>query len=338
MTDTIIKPLPYTFRNKDIDYTEAIRRELDNCLTETDLGIGRRVAGKVRDTYDLGDRLLLVTTDRQSAFDRILASIPLKGQALNLTSAWWFEQTRNIIDNHVLAVPDPNAVVARKCEVFPIEIVVRGYITGTTSTSLWVNYNNGVRNYCGNHLPDGLKKNAILERAILTPTTKHEAHDRPVSPDEIISEGYLSAADWGAVSGYALELFAYGQQVAREHGLILVDTKYEFGRDSAGNILLIDEIHTPDSSRYWIAETYAERFAGGVEPDNIDKEFLRLWFAENCDPYHDPTLPPAPDDLRIELSRRYILLYELITGEAFPFPETGQSIQQRIEQNLEAHL
>ncbi|UCH62585.1 MAG: phosphoribosylaminoimidazolesuccinocarboxamide synthase [Fidelibacterota bacterium] len=338
MTNTTINPLPYPFLQEDFDYTAAIRRELDNCLTETDLGIGTRVAGKVRDTYDLGDRLVLITTDRQSAFDRVLASIPFKGQALNVTSAWWFEQTKDIVDNHVIRIPDPNVLVARKCQVFPIEMVVRGYITGTTSTSLWMHYNNGVRNYCGNPLPDGLEKNAVLEQPILTPTTKHEEHDRPISPDEIISEGWLSREDWEAASAYALELFAFGQQVAREHGLILVDTKYEFGKDAAGDILLIDEIHTPDSSRYWIAEGYEERFARGEEPDNIDKEFLRLWFAENCDPYNDPTLPPAPDALRIELSRRYILLYELITGEAFQFPAAGQPVPERIRDSLAAGL
>ncbi|MFB0516877.1 MAG: phosphoribosylaminoimidazolesuccinocarboxamide synthase [Candidatus Neomarinimicrobiota bacterium] len=315
-----------------------IRGELDNCLTETDLGIGTRIAGKVRDTYDLGDRLILVTTDRQSAFDRILAAIPFKGQALNLTSAWWFQQTKAIIHNHVIQVPDPNITVASKCRVFPIEFVVRGYITGTTSTSLWTHYQRGIRNYCGNPLPDGLRKNERLERPILTPTTKSEEHDRPISPDEIISEGWLSKADWEATRAAALELFSFGQRTARQHGLILVDTKYEFGKDAEGNLLLIDEIHTPDSSRYWIAEGYQERFAEGEEPDNIDKEFLRLWFVEHCDPYHDATLPPAPDELRIELSRRYILLYEMITGEAFPFPEGGQSIQQRIRNNLAAYF
>jgi phosphoribosylaminoimidazole-succinocarboxamide synthase len=172
---------------------------------------------------------------------------------------------------------------------------------------------------------------------LYAPTTKHEEHDRPLSPDEIISGEWLSRADWEAASTHALELFAFGQQVAREHGLILVDTKYEFGKDAAGNILLIDEIHTPDSSRYWLAEGYEERFASGEEPDNIDKEFLRLWFAEHCDPYNDPTLPPAPDALRIELSRRYILLYELITGEAFQFPEAGQPVQERIRDSLAAY-
>ncbi len=338
MTATDITPIAYPFLRQDVDYTGTIRGELDNCLTETDLGIGTRMAGKVRDTYDLGERLVLITTDRQSAFDRVLAAIPFKGQALNLASAWWFDQTENIVANHVVEVPDPNVTVAKKCRVLPIEFVVRGYITGTTSTALWTHYRNGSRNYCGNPLPEGLRKNERLEKPILTPTTKSDEHDRPVSPDEILSEGWLPGEDWEAARDVALRLFTFGQKVAREHGLILVDTKYEFGKDADGNILLIDEIHTPDSSRYWIAGNYEERFAEGQEPENIDKEFLRLWFAENCDPYNDATLPPAPDELRVELSRRYILLYEMITGEGFRFPEAGLPVQERIGRNLAGYL
>ena len=334
MTVLSTSPLEYTFLEDRIDYTGRIRRELDNCLTETKYGVGTHYVGKVRDTYRLDDHLLLITTDRQSAFDRVLAAIPFKGQALNLTSGWWFDKTADIVANHVVELPDPNVTVGRRCEVFPIEFVVRGYITGTTSTALWTNYNNGVRNYCGNILPEGLKKNQQLAEALLTPTTKSEEHDRPISPDEIVAEDWMSAEDWDAASSIALQLFAFGQQVAAERDLILVDTKYEFGRDEGGNILLIDEIHTPDSSRYWIAGSYEERMAQGDEPDNIDKEFLRLWFADNCDPYNDPDLPPAPEDLRIELSRRYILLYEMITGQAFPFPEEGESIHERMRRNL----
>jgi phosphoribosylaminoimidazole-succinocarboxamide synthase len=338
MTNTTIRPVDVPFLQSEIDYTESIRRELDNCLIDSDLQAGTKITGKVRDTYDLGDRLLLITTDRQSAFDRVLAAIPLKGQALNLTSAWWFEQTAGIVANHVLGIPDPNVTVARKCRVFPIEFVVRGYITGTTSTALWTHYRDGAREYCGNILPDGLRKNEQLEKPILTPTTKSEEHDRPISPNEIISEGWMSAGDWEATSAIALELFSFGQKVALEHGLILVDTKYELGQDSDGNMLLIDEIHTPDSSRYWLAGRYEERLARGEEPDNIDKEFLRLWFAEHCDPYNDPTLPPAPEELRVELSRRYILLYEMITGKPFALPEEVHSVQDRIRQNLNAYL
>ena len=315
-------------------YKGRIKAELNNTLTETSLSGRSKKTGKVRDQYDLGDQVALITTDRQSAFDRVLASIPFKGQVLNLTSAWWFSQTKHIIPNQVISVPDPNVTLAKKCEVFPIEFVVRGYITGSTSTSLWTVYNNGDREYCGNILSEGLKKNQKLEANMLTPTTKEEHHDRPIAPPEIVSEGWMSQEDWDYCSQKALALFAFGQQKAAEHGLILVDTKYEMGRDTDGTICLIDEIHTPDSSRYWIAETYDERMSAGQEPQNIDKEFLRLWFVDNCDPYKDKTLPDAPDELVAELSSRYIYLYETITGKVFPFPDTGKPVQERINENL----
>ena len=315
-------------------YKGRIKAELNNTLTETSLSGKSKKTGKVRDQYDLDDQVALITTDRQSAFDRVLASIPFKGQVLNLTSAWWFSQTKHIIPNQVISVPDPNVTLAKKCEVFSIEFVVRGYITGSTSTSLWTVYNNGDREYCGNILSEGLKKNQKLEANMLTPTTKEEHHDRPIAPPDIVSEGWMTQEDWDYCSQKALALFAFGQQKAAEHGLILVDTKYEMGRDTDGTIRLIDEIHTPDSSRYWIAETYDERMSAGQEPQNIDKEFLRLWFVDNCDPYNDKTLPDAPDELVAELSSRYIYLYETITGKAFPFPDTGKPIQERINENL----
>jgi phosphoribosylaminoimidazole-succinocarboxamide synthase len=315
-------------------YKGRIKAELNNTLTETSLSGRSKKTGKVRDQYDLGDQVALITTDRQSAFDRVLASIPFKGQVLNLTSAWWFSQTKHIIPNQVISVPDPNVTLAKKCEVFSIEFVVRGYITGSTSTSLWTVYNNGDREYCGNILSEGLKKNQKLEANMLTPTTKEEHHDRPIAPPEIVSEGWMSQEDWDYCSQKALALFAFGQQKAAEHGLILVDTKYEMGRDTDGSICLIDEIHTPDSSRYWIAETYDERMSAGQEPQNIDKEFLRLWFVDNCDPYKDKALPDAPDELVAELSSRYIYLYETITGNVFPFPDTGKPVQERINENL----
>jgi phosphoribosylaminoimidazole-succinocarboxamide synthase len=288
----------------------------------------------VRDQYDLGNKVALITTDRQSAFDRVLASVPFKGQVLNLTSAWWFEQTKDIIPNHVIDVPDPNVTLAKICDVFPIEFVVRGYITGSTSTALWTVYNNGDREYCGNTLPEGLVKNQKLVANMLTPTTKEEHHDRPIAPDEIVSEGWMTKEDWDYCSYKAQELFAFGQKKAAENGMILVDTKYEMGRDADGTIRLIDEIHTPDSSRYWIAETYDERMAVGENPQNIDKEFLRLWFVDNCDPYNDETLPDAPEELVTELSCRYIYLYETITGAAFPFPSVGKPVLERINENL----
>lgn len=315
-------------------YKERIKAELNNTLTETTLERGEKRTGKVRDQYALGDKIALITTDRQSAFDRVLASIPFKGQVLNLTSAWWFEQTKDIIPNQVINIPDPNITLAKNCEVFPIEFVVRGYITGSTSTSLWTVYNNGDREYCGNILSEGLVKNQKLDSNMLTPTTKEEHHDRPIAPNDIVREGWMTQTDWEYCSQKALELFEYGQKKAAENGMILVDTKYEMGKDENGEIVLIDEIHTPDSSRYWIAETYNERMASKNEPQNIDKEFLRLWFVDNCDPYNDEVLPAAPEDLIVELSSRYIYLYETITGQLFPFPETGESVIDRINKNL----
>jgi phosphoribosylaminoimidazole-succinocarboxamide synthase len=315
-------------------YRDRIKAELKNTLTETLLKSGLKRKGKVRDQYELDDKIVLITTDRQSAFDRVLASIPFKGQVLNLTSAWWFEQTKHIINNQVIKIPDPNVTLAKKCEVFPIEFVVRGYITGSTSTSLWTVYKNGDREYCGNPLPEGLLKNEKLKQNMLTPTTKEEDHDRPIAPAEIVSEGWMTKKDWEYCSKKALELFSFGQKKAAENGLILVDTKYEMGKDSNGNIVLIDEIHTPDSSRYWVAESYTERLSNGQEPQNIDKEFLRLWFVDNCNPYDDKILPDAPDELVIELSSRYIYLYETITGGIFPFPDSGKSINERINNNL----
>ena len=319
-------------------YKESIKGSLDNTLTNTELVAKSKKTGKVRDQYDLGEKLALITTDRQSAFDRVLASIPFKGQVLNLTSAWWFDQTKDIIQNHVLSIPDPNVTIAKKCDVFPIEFVVRGYITGSTSTSLWTVYNNGDREYCGNALPEGLKKNQKLDENMITPTTKDENHDMPISPEAIVNDGWMTSEDWNFCSEKAMQLFDFGQRTALENGMILVDTKYEMGKDSEGNIVLIDEIHTPDSSRYWIADTYQERIENDKEPQNIDKEFLRLWFVDNCDPYNDETLPDAPKDLVVELSKRYIYLYETITGKSFPFPDENIPVNERIKNNLKDQL
>ena len=316
-----------------INYEEKIKSSLNNTITESKITTGKKLTGKVRDQYDIDDKIILLTTDRQSAFDRILASIPFKGQVLNQTSAWWFEQTKQIIPNHVINIPDPNVTLAKKCEVFPIEFVVRGYITGSTSTSLWTVYKNGDREYCGNSLEEGMKKNQKLTNNMLTPTTKEKDHDRPISPKDIIKEGWMSQKHWDYCSKKALELFSFGQRVANSNGLILVDTKYEMGINKDGEIVLIDEIHTPDSSRYWIKESYNERLKSNLEPQNIDKEFLRLWFVDNCDPYNDSTLPDAPEDLIVELSKRYIYLYETITGEKFTFPN-NEPIHNRINNNL----
>ena len=284
-----------------------------------------RQVGKVRDRYDLGpSRLALVTTDRQSGFDRNLALVPYKGRVLNLISAYWFELTSDVIPNHLLSVPHPNVSIVRKCTPFPIEFVVRSYMTGSTSTSIWKNYQGGIRRYCGHDLPDGMTKNQRLEYTMLTPTTKDEEHDRPISEAEIISEGWMTQEDFDVCARASLAVFAKGQEIAIQRGLILVDTKYEFGRDVVdGTIRLIDEVNTPDSSRYWIASTYESRISDGLEPENIDKEFLRLWFRDNCDPYNDEVLPEAPRDLVIELARRYVVLYETITGRVFDFGNDG---------------
>ncbi|MFA5075864.1 MAG: phosphoribosylaminoimidazolesuccinocarboxamide synthase [Patescibacteria group bacterium] len=318
---------------------ELIKASLKNCLTETDLSwLGSKRRGKVRDTYDLGDKLVLVTTDRQSAFDRILASVPFKGQVLNLTSAWWFEQTRDIVPNHVFAVPDPNVTVGKKCQIFPVEFVIRGYLTGVTSTAVWTAYGKGERQFCGNVLPDGLKKNQKFDQPLITPTTKSDEHDRKISSAEIISEGLMSQEDWDKAADYTRQLFARGQELAAKAGLILVDTKYEFGKTSDGQIILVDEIHTPDSSRWWVLNSYEERVKAGQEPEYFDKEFLRLWFREHCDPYKDEVLPEAPDDLVIELSYRYIDIYEKLTGQNFEFPIAGLDTNQRLEQNLRKYF
>ena len=316
-----------------INYEHEIKSSLNNTITETKIKTGKKLTGKVRDQYDIGEKIILLTTDRQSAFDRVLASIPFKGQVLNQTSAWWFEKTKEIIPNHVIDIPDPNITLAKKCKVFPIEFVVRGYITGSTSTSLWTVYKNGDREYCGNFLEEGMKKNQKLTNNMLTPTTKEKDHDRPISPEDIVKEGWMSQKHWDYCSKKALELFSFGQKLADSNGLILVDTKYEMGIDNNGEIVLIDEIHTPDSSRYWIKESYHERLKNNLEPENIEKEFLRLWFVDNCDPYNDVNLPDAPDDLIIELSKRYIYLFETITGKKFTFPN-HEPIQNRLNNNL----
>ena len=316
------------------DYTKNIQRALSQCLTETDLKMGKKYQGKVRDIYDIGDALMLITTDRQSAFDKVLASVPYKGQVLNLISAWWFEKTRHILPNHVISIPDPNVMLAKKCKVFPVEFVVRGYITGTTNTSLWTQYKNGVRDYCGHTFPEGYRKNQKLPCAVITPTTKDIFHDRPITPEAIILEKLMTEEEWDIASTAALRLFEFGVETAKHHGLILVDTKYEMGRDALGNIILVDEIHTPDSSRYWLEAGYEQRFADEQEPESIDKEFLRLWFAKNCDPYLDEILPQAPEDLVVSLSSRYIQLYEMITGIPFPFPNEQYSVLERIKHNI----
>jgi phosphoribosylaminoimidazole-succinocarboxamide synthase len=297
--------------------------------------LGPKITGKVRDIYDQGDRLVLITTDRHSSFDRIIAHIPWKGQVLNQTSAHWFELTRDIVPNHVLAIPDPNVTIARKCRMVPIEAVVRGYLTGVTDTAAWTRYCQGERTFGGIVLPDGMRKNQRLPQPIFDPTTKEAAHDRALSPQQMIAEGFITQALFERVRAAALALFARGQELSARNGLVLVDTKYEFGTDANGALVLIDEVHTPDSSRYWQLDSYPARFAAGEEPHYFDKEFLRLWFRDHCDPYRDATLPPAPPELVDELSRRYVAMYEQITGTKLAYGETP--ILPRIERNLRAY-
>lgn len=325
--------------------TYVAKLQPSECLTATslpaDAGLPpfRQVEGKVRDVYVLEDKVVLVATDRQSAFDRQLAAVPFKSRVLTLTSVWWFNQTRHIVANHLLSSPHPSAMVCAKCDVFAVEFVVRGYLTGSTSTSMWTNYAAGVRDYCGHQLPEGLTQHQKLPANLVTPTTKDE-HDELISGAEIVKSGRMTQQQWAFCEQKALELFAFGQQEAAKRGLILVDTKYEFGVDAEGQIRLVDEVHTPDSSRYWLAHSFESRMAAGEAPENIDKEFLRLWFREHCDPYKDAELPAAPTELVQELARRYILLYELITGDRFEFPAraAGVSPLDELVQSLTAAL
>ncbi|KAF4318678.1 hypothetical protein BBO99_00007149 [Phytophthora kernoviae] len=329
-TGTIMNPVVVEAEARTQSYLPQINDASTSIITSLDAIIKelpsfRQIKGKVRDVYVFEDRVLLVSTDRQSAFDRALASVPFKGRVLTLTSVWWFEQTKHIVANHLLGVPHPSAMLCKKCTVFPVEFVVRGYITGSTSTSMWTNYKNGSRDFCGHKLQDGYVQHQKLPQNLVTPTTKDDEHDELISGLEIVSQGRMTQEQWDYCEKKTLELFAFGQEQAAKRGLILVDTKYEFGIDDAtGEIMLIDEIHTPDSSRFWLAASYEERMAAGQSPENIDKEFLRLWFKDHCDPYKDEVLPEAPKELVSELSRRYILLYELITGSKFEFPSADE--------------
>ena len=295
--------------------------------------------GKVRDVYDLGQTLLFVASDRYSAFDRNLALIPQKGALLTSISRWWFEQTAHIVPNHILAYPDLNVAWGKKYKVIPLEMIVRGYITGVTNTSLWHTYSEGRREYGTFSLPDGLHKNAQLPSPVLTPTTKFEAHDRNLTPDEAVSEGLLDKTTWDKLQQISLRLFDFGQQTASQNGLILVDTKYEFGLDEDGHIVLIDEIHTPDSSRYWRADTYESNLAAGDEPDNYDKEYLRLWYKARFDPYAEGEAPQVPAAAALELSHRYEYVYRQLTGHDFkPVTAPTAEVLQRIDANVREAL
>ncbi len=292
--------------------------------------------GKVRDSYDLADgRRIMVATDRQSAFDKVLAAVPFKGQVLTETACFWFDATRDIVANHLLEHPDPNVMLVRRLTMLPVEIVVRDYLTGSTSTSIWPMYEAGRRHLYGIAFPEGLRKNQKLPETILTPTTKAAAgdHDAPISPAEIVERGLLTAAQWEQIAATSLALFARGRDLARQNGLILVDTKYEFGVDAAGRITLADEIHTPDSSRYWQRDSYAARLSAGAEPESLDKDFLRLWIRERCDPYREP-IPEIPAATLIDFGLRYIALYETVTGKAFEPPAADRPVRERIRAAL----
>jgi phosphoribosylaminoimidazole-succinocarboxamide synthase len=312
----------------------TLRAALPNCLAETYFpGLGEKYEGKVRDNYSRGGRRFIVVTDRISAFDRVLGTVPFKGQVLNRLAGWWFQRTKEAAPNHMLSLPDPNVLECVECTPVLVEMVVRAYATGTTSTSLWTHYERGVRVFCGHRLPEGLKKHEKLPEPIVTPTTKAPKgeHDVSGSREEILATGKVTAVDFDEAATIAMRLFAAGQKICAERGLILVDTKYEFGRTPDGKLVVIDEIHTPDSSRFWKAATYDERFRAGQDPDPLDKDFVRRWYiSQGYKGDGDP--PPMSDDVRVGAADRYIAAYELVTGEPF-VPNTDPPLA-RIAKNL----
>lgn len=314
---------------------------LANCLTDATFDeLPNHTSGKVRESYDLPDgRRVMIATDRQSAFDVVLAAVPYKGQVLNQTATFWFAETEDICPNHIIDVPDPNVVIGKRLDMLPIEMVVRDYMTGSTDTSIWPMYDRGERVMYGVTFPDGLVKNQKLPQTILTPTTKGAVgeHDRPITPAEIVEQGLLTQAQWDELADLSLAVFGRGREIAAKNGLVLVDTKYEFGVDEDGRITLADEIHTPDSSRYWINETYAAKLAAGENPESLDKEFLRLWIAARCDPYNDP-IPEIPADTLMEFAEKYVRLYEQVTGETFERAPMDRPVRDRIRENLASAL
>ena len=313
----------------------------ENILTDATIPeLPGHYRGKVRDNYDLPDgRRILVATDRLSAFDRILTAIPLKGQVLTQIARYWFEATRDITPNHVLEYPDPNVVVCKRLTIMPVEVVVRDYLAGTTSTAIWTLYKKGERTLYGMRFADGMRENQKLAETIITPTSKAAQgdHDAPLTMGEIVDRGLLTAAQWQSVTETALALFARGREMAAKRGLILVDTKYEFGFDRDGKIILADEIHTPDSSRYWFAASYQRRFEAGERPESFDKDFVRSWVAARCDPYKDD-IPEIPSDMVLETARVYISAYEQITGRDFELPDPKVPVLERIRGNLKKYF
>jgi phosphoribosylaminoimidazole-succinocarboxamide synthase len=314
----------------------TLHKALPHCLAETDFpNLGTKYEGKVRDNYTRAGRRYIVVTDRISAFDRVLGTIPFKGQVLNRIAAWWFDKTKAVAPNHVIGVPDPNVLECVECTPVLVEMVVRAYATGTTSTSLWTHYERGVRLYAGHTLPEGLKKHQKLPAPILTPTTKAPKgeHDVTGSREEILATGLVSAKDFDEAAEVAMKLFTAGQRICAERGLILVDTKYEFGRTPEGKLVVIDEVHTPDSSRFWRSATYEERFQAGQDPEPLDKDFVRRWYISQG--YKgDGDAPAMPDEVRVGAAERYIAAYEQITGETF-VPDTEPPLS-RMQRNLGA--
>ena len=295
---------------------QGLTTTLDSCLLQ---GYGKPQTGKVRDSYVKDSKRYIVTSDRISAFDRVLGTIPFKGQILNTVAAFWFDKTKNMVPNHLVDMPDPAVMTVLDCTPMPVEMVVRAYVTGSTSTSIWTHYSNGVRNFCGNQLPDGMKKHQKLEVPILTPSTKAEQgdHDVSVSRDEILAMGKISAEDFDQMAQMSMDLFKFGQEHCAKNGLILVDTKYEFGKNSNGEIIVIDEIHTPDSSRFWQADTYMKRLENGQDPQGLDKEYVRVWLKNERGFTGDGDVPQIPDEIRVEAAFRYISACEQVTGEKF---------------------
>jgi phosphoribosylaminoimidazole-succinocarboxamide synthase len=311
-----------------------LQEQCRRTLQETDLPqLGKRIPGKVRENYVRDGRRTIVCSDRISCFDVIVGTVPFKGQVLNQLAAYWFEQTRGIARNHLLEVPDPNVSVVQECELLPVEFVYRAYLTGSTNTSILRAYESGAREYCGHRLPDGLRPHQELPRPLLTPTTKaaHGEHDQLVSRAQLLESGVISAKNFDAAAEIAARLFAAGRRQVEERGLILVDTKYEMGLAPDGGIVVIDEIHTPDSSRYWYRQGYELALAEGKAPAALDKEYVRRWLVDRG--YRgDGTPPPLPDEVRCEAARRYIEAYEQITGRAFE-PSTEPPLE-RIRRNL----
>lgn len=315
-----------------------IEQQLPYCLEGTKFtNLGEVYEGKVRDNYTRGDQRIIIISDRLSAFDRIITKVPFKGQVLNQMATFWFNQTKDIVGDHMIEAPDPTAIVVKECNALPVEMVVRGYITGVTTTSAWYNYEKGVRDFCGNQLPEGLKKDQKFDQPILTPSTKAEqgGHDESVSREAILDRGVISVEDFDYMADVSMKLYNRGVEIAGKQGIILVDTKYEFGKTKDGEIILIDEIHTPDSSRFWFANEYEKRFEAGETQKKIDKEYVREWLADRGF-IGEGEIPNVPDEIRVEAARRYIEAYELITGQEF-MAEVGDPLP-RIEKNLQKYM